>query len=140
MKIITRDTDYAIRALACVELSEKGIATVKEISDKLHIPRAFLRKIFQILNKKGILKSFKGKSGGFSLAEDPDKLSVFRLIEIFQGPFCLNEHLFKGETCPLVKTCFLKEKLDDIENYVIKELSSITIGELVRRGKRAGKT
>ncbi|MFA6635640.1 MAG: Rrf2 family transcriptional regulator [Candidatus Omnitrophota bacterium] len=135
MKIITRDTDYAIRALACVATSESGMVTVKELSQKLDIPGPFLRKIFQTLNRRGILRSYKGKSGGFALSEAPDKISVFHLIEIFQGPFCLNEHLFKGKTCPLVKTCFLKKKLDAIEKEVIKELDSITIEQLVRKGK-----
>jgi len=135
MKIITRDTDYAIRALACVAVAGKMV-TVKELSGKFKIPGPFLRKIFQVLNKEGILKSFKGKSGGFSLAEEPDKITIFRLIEIFQGPFCLSEHLFKGKTCPLIKTCFLKRKLDDMEKDVVKELKNITIGELVRKGKK----
>ncbi len=135
MKTITRDTDYAIRALACVASSSGGMVTVKELSKKLNIPGPFLRKIFQALNKEGIMKSFKGKSGGFSLAADPDGITVLRLVEIFQGPFCLSEHLFKGKICPLVKVCFLKKKLDDIERTVSKELSSITIGELVRKGR-----
>jgi Rrf2 family protein len=135
MKIITRDTDYAIRALACVASSERGMVTVKELSQKLDIPGPFLRKIFQALNRHGILKSYKGKSGGFALSKDPDKITVFDLIEIFQGSFCLNEHLFKGKTCPLVKTCFLKKKLDSIEKEVMRELKSVTIGQLVREGK-----
>ena len=136
MKIITRDTDYAIRALACAASSERGKVTVKELSGKLDIPGPFLRKIFQTLNRYGILRSYKGKSGGFALSRDPFKITVFQLIEIFQGPFCLNEHLFKGKTCPLVKTCFLKKKLDDMEKEVIKELSSVTIGQLVKEGKK----
>jgi Rrf2 family protein len=135
MKIITRDTDYAIRALACVASSPSGMITVKELSEKLDIPGPFLRKIFQVLNKHGVMKSFKGKAGGFALSEDPEKITIFRLIEIFQGPFCLNKHLFKGKVCPLVKTCFLKKKLDSLEKTVIKELRSITIEELVRKGK-----
>ena len=135
MKIITRDTDYAIRALACVASSNSKMVTVKELSEELDIPGPFLRKIFQALNREGIMRSFKGKSGGFSLSESPEKITIFRLIEIFQGPFCLNEHLFKGKVCPLIKVCFLKKKLDEIEKSVVKELKAITIGQIVSKGK-----
>ena len=131
MKLITRDTDYAIRAICCIAGSESGMVTVTELSKELDIPRPFLRKIFQVLNKRGLLKSFKGKSGGFSLTSDPEKVTVLDVLEIFQGPFQLSEHVFKGKTCPNVDACFLKGKLDTLEKNVKKELSSITIGSLV---------
>ena len=136
MKLITRDTDYAIRAICCIAGSESGMVTVTELSEKLDIPRPFLRKIFQILNKKGLLKSFKGKSGGFSLTADPQKITVLEILEAFQGSFQLSEHVFKGKTCPNIDACFLKGKLDKIEKSVKKELGSITIGSLVA-GSRA---
>ncbi len=138
MKIITRDTDYAIRALACVAGSGGGVVTVKEISEKLDIPRPFLRKIFQVLNQKGVLTSSKGRGGGFSLALDPSKISVFTLMEIFQGPFCLNEHLFKGGMCPMVKVCFLKRKLDRMEKDLIRELKRVSISDMVRKDTKRG--
>ena len=134
MKLITRDTDYAIRALSCIAGSETGMTTVAALSDELDIPRPFLRKIFQILNKAGLLKSFKGKGGGFSLIEKPGKITVFDLVEIFQGPFQISEHTFKGEACPRIKLCYLKKKLDNIEDGVMKELKSITIASLLKKG------
>ena len=134
MKLITRDTDYAIRALVCIageNKNSKSIVTVKMLSDELDMPQAYLRKILQILNKKKILKSFKGRSGGFVLVKATKDISIFELVEIFQGPFFLNEHLFKGKMCPRVKICYLRKKIDGIEGSVIKELKNINISELV---------
>ena len=135
MKLITRDTDYAIRALSCIASTKGGMITVSALSDELDIPRPFLRKIFQILNKAGLLKSYKGKGGGFSLVEKSDKITIFDLVEIFQGPFQLSEHTFKGQMCPNMKVCYLKTKLDDIEEGVVKKLKTITIASLVKEGK-----
>jgi len=127
MKLITRDTDYAIRALSCIAASGKRAVSVNDLAKELAIPRPFLRKILQALNRENLLKSYKGKGGGFRLVADPAKVTVFDIIEIFQGPFRLNEHLFKGRMCPRIKGCKLKKRIDSIEGQVIKELKNITI-------------
>lgn len=132
MKLITRDTDYAVRAVCCIAANKKLSKSVLVLADELDIPRPFLRKILQTLNKKGILKSTKGKGGGFVLAKDPNKITIFNLVEIFQGPFLINEHMFKGKMCPFIKRCFLKKKIDNIEKNVEMELSGITINSLLK--------
>ncbi|MGB2600660.1 MAG: Rrf2 family transcriptional regulator [Candidatus Omnitrophota bacterium] len=134
MKLITRDTDYAIRALCCIAGSEKTELSVRDLTDKLAMQRPFLRKILQELNKKGLLKSYKGRGGGFTLTVKPERVTVFDLVEIFQGPFQLSEHLFKGKTCPFIRTCYLKKKIDDMERNVIREMKSVTIASLLKSG------
>ncbi len=125
MKLITRDTDYAIRAIGCIANSKEDVVDVGFLSKNLKVPRPFLRKILQILTKKGILNSLKGRGGGFSLNVDPKKITVLNLIEIFQGPFQLNEHKFRGKRCHNVNLCDLKKKLDKIERHVVKDLKAI---------------
>jgi len=131
MKLITRDTDYALRALCFIAKDKKKIISAAELVRELKIPRPFLRKILQVLNKKKILKSYKGKGGGFLLALPLRKIFLVNLIEIFQGPLRLNECFFKKIACPRRKTCALKKKIDGIERYVIKELNSVTLASLL---------
>ncbi len=130
MKLITRDTDYALRALCFIARHRKEIVSVRELVKKLKIPKPFLRKILQILNKKRILKSYKGKGGGFLLAVPASKIFLVDLIEIFQGPLRLNECFFKRIACPNTKTCALRKKINNIERYVIRELRYITLASL----------
>ena len=130
MNLITRDTDYAIRSLCCIAKKKKALVSVNELVAELKIPRPFLRKILQILNKKGILRSYKGKGGGFILKKPLSKISVGDMIRIFQGPVKLQEHLFKGHICPSIKRCALKKKIDAIERHVVSELSSISLSSL----------
>ncbi|OGX20719.1 MAG: hypothetical protein A3K54_04740 [Omnitrophica WOR_2 bacterium RBG_13_44_8] len=132
MKLITRDTDYALRALCFIAKSREKIVSAAGLVKKLRIPRPFLRKILQVLNKKKILKSYKGQDGGFSLATTPDKIFLLDLIKIFQGPLRLNECFFKKKACPGRKTCPLKKKIDGIERYMIKELKSVNLTFLYR--------
>lgn len=132
MKLLTRDTDYAIRALSYIAKRKKEIVTVKQLCKSLKIPRPFLRKILQTLNKKKLLKSYKGKGGGFILSRAANRIFVIDLIRVFQGPVKLSEHIFKKGICPHIKTCILKRKLDAIEKYVIARLKAITITSLLK--------
>lgn len=132
MKLITRDTDYAVRALSYIAASKEETVTVNAMGEALDMPHAFLRKILQTLNREGLLQSYKGKSGGFALAVHPDKITLVGLIEIFQGPFQLSEHVFKGKTCRLMNTCRLKKRLDKIEERTVRELKTITIASLLK--------
>ncbi len=132
MKLITRDTGYAIRALCSFAGGQKKLISVKDLFMESKIPRPFLRKILQRLNKKGLLKSYKGKGGGFILARAPDKINLCDVIKIFQGPITLTEHTFKKQTCPNIKSCNLKKKIDKIERHLIDELNSITIASLLK--------
>lgn len=132
MKLITRDTDYALRAL-CFMFGKRGeIVSAGDLVKGLKIPRPFLRKILQILHKEGILLAYKGKGGGFLLAKSAEKISLLGLMEIFQGKFQLNECLFKKIVCPNIKKCALRKKVDKIERHVLKELRPVTVASLFR--------
>ena len=132
MKLITRDTDYAIRALRYMAGARKEMVSVGDLVRELRIPRPFLRKILQVLNKKGVLRSSRGKGGGFMMAAAPNKISLVDLIELFQGPVKLNECIFKKKICPDRSICTLKKKIDAIERDVISALESVTIASLLR--------
>lgn len=132
MKLVTRDTDYAVRAVCFIAKSKEKIVSVSTLVNKLRIPRPFLRKILQILNRRKILKSYKGKGGGFLLAVPVHKIFLVGLIEIFQGSLRLNECIFKKMICPNINTCVLRRKINTIERYVVKELKSITLASLLR--------
>ncbi|MCX5665431.1 MAG: Rrf2 family transcriptional regulator [Candidatus Omnitrophica bacterium] len=132
MKLISRNTDYAVRAVCYIARQDKSIVSVAELVKALEIPRPFLRKILQVLNKKRILISNKGSGGGFKLARKVDKIFLTELMEAFQGPFKLNECTFKKDLCPNRKFCWLKNKIDIIEDTVLSELSTMTIDSILK--------
>ena len=132
MKLITRDTDYALRALSFIAGQDKKIVTVSELVKELKIPRPFLRKILQLLNKEGVLKSHRGTGGGFLLTKPANKIFLVDLMEIFQGPFSLNECLFKKIICPDINKCVLRKKINKIEKKVSAELETVSIASLMK--------
>lgn len=133
MKLVTRNSDYAIRAVLVMASKKKGeVISVNYLIKELKMPRPFLRKILQALNKKGLLISYRGKGGGFVLAKVPAKMKLLDVIEAFQGPLSLNQCFFRKKLCPNIKRCPVKKKIDNIERFARKELASINMADLIR--------
>jgi len=133
VKLITRNTDYAVRALCCIAEQKQGVISADQLVKSLEMPRPFLRKILQTLNKEGLLNSSKGKGGGFVLAVSPGKITLTDVIKIFQGPIRLNECKFRKSDCSYINDCLLKKKIDEIEKEVIKKLKTITIASIIKK-------
>ena len=131
MKLLSRNADYAVRALCYIAKEKKRTVSVTELVKALKIPKPFLRKILQKLNKSGILESHKGVGGGFMLARSPGSVNLVELIEAFQGPFHMNECFFKKEACPDKSSCPLRKKICAIESKVYKELRDINIDSIL---------
>jgi Rrf2 family protein len=110
----------------------QGVVSVTEMVRALGIPRPFLRKILQSLGRSGLVRSYKGTGGGFALKVKSDRIYLADIIKVFQGPFKLNECLFRKRICPDRRTCPLRKRIGAIERRAEDEIGSITIGSLLR--------
>ena len=131
VKLITRDTDYALRALCFIAKNKKRVS-VPELVAALNIPRPFLRKLLQSLEHGGLARSYRGAGGGFELARAANKIFLLDVMAIFQGPFSLNECFLKKRLCPDIKICGLKKRVDGIERYIINQLKGVNLACLLR--------
>ena len=79
--MLTRTGGYALNAaLAIAEMGVDGRAVrANEIAEALDLPGNYLAKILHSLARSGILRSERGRKGGFRLARDPAQI---RLIEV----------------------------------------------------------
>jgi Rrf2 family protein len=136
--LITRKTDYAVRALCSLARNGRRIVPVSELSEQLVIPRPYLRGILQILRKRGLLHSFRGKGGGFKLSRAPSDILLVDLVEIFQGPVKFDKCIFREHICPDMQTCVLREEIKSMEREVVERLRLITIESLLRRERKRG--
>jgi Rrf2 family cysteine metabolism transcriptional repressor len=86
MLSITTKAQYGIQAI--IELARnhgQGLVKLKDIVARKEIPRNYLVQIFGRLHKQGIIKSTRGKNGGYELAEHPDNISLLRVFEALEG-------------------------------------------------------
>lgn len=134
MKLITRDTDYAVRAICHIVRAGKGVVPAARLAGDLRIPRPFLRKILQRLQHEGILASRRGNSGGFALAKPVRKIHLMQIRAIFQGPLVVFRNcLFRRKICPNRRICLLRRRIESIEKEVADKLNAISLADLLRK-------
>ena len=131
MKLITRNTDYALRAI-CYMAQKNKVVTAFELVGALGVPRPFMRKILQRLSKEKILTSYKGQAGGFKLKLLPEKISIIQIMRIFQGQTNLDGCFLKKDICPNRGKCILRKKIRVIENNALTQLRQINIASLIK--------
>ena len=52
----------------------------------MNASEAHLAKVFQALNRAGVIRSRKGPGGGFVLNDNPKNISFLQIYEILEGP------------------------------------------------------
>lgn len=84
-----RKFDYSLLLLEYLKRKKGEFIDIKRISAELKLPPAYMEKVAQGLKKDGWLEARKGAGGGYSLAKDPQAVSVESLINFYAiYPFC----------------------------------------------------
>ncbi|MEI6757234.1 MAG: Rrf2 family transcriptional regulator [Chlorobium sp.] len=132
MKVLTKKTDYAIRALLSLAASKGSYVSAKAISAEQGIPYQFLRGLLQEMIRHNLVSSKEGVQGGFMLSKNPDEIGLKQLIGIFQGKVEVSECMFRKQLCANRAKCVLRHEIMRIEQVVNNEFDKITIGKLQR--------
>ena len=71
---MSRKARYALRALYALSAEEaRGPVLIADLAEREKIPHKFLETILLELKNAGVLKSKKGKGGGYSMAARPSR-------------------------------------------------------------------
>jgi Rrf2 family protein len=132
MNLLSRSTDYAIRALVYMAGDEDRIVSTADLDRDLKLPRPFMRKTLQTLQKAGHLSSVKGNKGGFRLETAPDKIRLIDLMTIFQGTISLGDCLFKKKPCNCIRSCPQRKEIKLMERDVLDRLKTVTLADLMK--------
>lgn len=135
MKVLTKHTDYAVRAMIALSFSGNTYMSSSEMAETEGIPYHFLRRILQRLAVSGLVESREGSGGGVKLAVDPSEIRIIDVIKIFQGEIELSECMFRRRICENRATCALRHEIKRIENLVKAEFERLTIGTLVEKSR-----
>lgn len=137
--LLSHTSQYAIQSLVYIALhGDDGPLLSREIAARLGVPSAYLAKILQSLCKGGMLISHRGRLGGFSLAEPPDKMSLMRVINITEGAGFTKECLLGLKVCSDETACPMHPIWKPIKERILQMMENqnlTTVADAVREGK-----
>ena len=132
---ITKMTDYAVLILANLALHDNKLLTAKEIASETHISLPTTQKILKKLNRKNLVISKQGASGGYSLDPQTKKLSVATLLEKLDGDLSITQCSSNDDQCEVEDFCNIGNAWQMINQRVQWALNDITLGDLIHPTK-----
>ncbi|MFH7320222.1 RrF2 family transcriptional regulator [Desulfurivibrio sp. D14AmB] len=96
---ITRETDYALRAVQYLAQRPGEVCMVDKIAAESEVPKSFLAKIIQKLTRAGLVESHRGAGGGYTLRRPAAEISLYDVIEIIEGPPLMNTCTTDARKC-----------------------------------------
>lgn len=137
MKISTKGI-YALEAM--IELNSKGLnqcISIREIAESRNCSIKYLEQIFKLLKKAELLKSVRGKDGGYQLIKSPYKVTAKDIIIAVEKKLdpviCLSTSCYRSNICRTQPIWLGMQK----EIYAIlesKTLADLTTAYLQERG------
>jgi Rrf2 family protein len=144
--MITMKTKYALKALCRLALAQPGERIlIADIAEQEAIPRKFLELILGELKQHGILQSRKGRGGGYTLAKNPDTITVAAVLRVLDGPIapvpCLSRTAYQRcAECRDEATCGVRLILREAHAASVQVLENTTLADMVERVANAGKS
>ena len=119
--------------LYLAEVDRSRVVPLSEISETQDIPEKFLAKIFQSLSKSGVVRSHRGVRGGFTLAKDPDRITMKEVLETIQGPYHLMKCTESLDMChkDSIEFCAVRDVLLQAEKRLVSVFEQFTLADLV---------
>ncbi len=131
--IYSRSSEYAIRAFVHLAQVQDGkFAMVKNIAEEEDIPAHFLAKILQQLARKGLLRSSKGPTGGFSLRVDPGEIRLLDIVEALDGLAPYQQCASGLSECNDEMPCSMHDSWVALRSRIMDYLGRNTIADLVK--------
>jgi Rrf2 family protein len=143
--MLSKKTKYAINALMYLAKRQgEGPILISQIAGEQHIPQKFLEAILLDLKNAGILRSKKGKGGGYLLVKHPDEVNMADVMRLFDGaiaflPCVTHRYYERCEECKDEKVCGIRDVFMDVRNESVRILKEGTLTNVLEREERLRK-
>ena len=139
--IYPRQVVYSLEALSYLaSLETRQTVKVKDLAKNLDIPRHYLGKVLTELEKKRLVTSSKGPSGGFTLAVNPSSVTLYRILAALNGLEKLEDSCVMGlGRCNSDRPCVLHDLWTQFKDDTVLRTQKLTLEEFSLRlfGRKA---
>ena len=129
--IFSSATEYAIRGVSeLAARNAQGPVLLDELVAGTGLPRDFVAKIFQKLVRAGVLRSAKGRNGGFALARPQHEITLMDIVEAVEGPQPLDACVVWLERCNDNMPCAQHDLYKPIRQRLKDYLRTTTLADM----------
>lgn len=129
--MLSKTAEYALRAV--VHLSrhgEDGLVRSADMAREIDVPANFLSKILHRLVRQGIVRSERGRNGGFALAVDPAELTLARVISGFESIAGVDTCILGRSECSDANPCGAHTRWAAVKAHILEFFETTTIADV----------
>lgn len=139
--MLSQKCKYALQALM-VLARENGdkLLLVSEIAERENLPKKFLEAILLELNRNGLVRSRRGRGGGYALAKPADLITFGQVVRIMDGPLaplaCVSINYYRRcDECRDEQACEIRRVMRRVRDAIANELDGTSLAKAVAEEK-----
>ena len=143
-EMISQRAKYALRALVALARAEADRPTmIMELSNSCSIPKKFLEQILLDLKHHDLVRSKRGKFGGYLLNREPSQIMFGEVLRIVDGPIallpCLSKISYRRcADCLDEATCEIRRVFAQVANASRDILDNTSLSDAMNANDAVG--
>jgi Rrf2 family protein len=133
--MLSQKCKYALSALLVLARAPADQQQpVSDIAEQEQLPRKFLEAILLELNRNGLVRSRRGRGGGYALAKPADEITFGQVVRIMDGPLaplsCVSVNYYRRcDDCRDEETCSIRRVMQRVRDAIAGELDGTTLAD-----------
>jgi Rrf2 family protein len=107
--------------------------SAKVLHRQLKIPRKYLQGLLTDLTKRGLIRSVRGRNGGYIFARSIKKITLAQVIDAVDGFKATPSCFFGFEKCPLNNLCAMHHVWASTQEELIATLAKTRLSDLLTK-------
>lgn len=116
----------------------KGPFLLRDVAKGEQISEKYLSQIVIPLKAKGLVNSFRGAHGGYTLAKVPSQVSIKEIVEALEGGLSLVGKAKDISSYSQVSVRVTHNIWNELSEKMAKTLDAISLADLVKESKAKG--
>jgi Rrf2 family protein len=133
MRLSTRGR-YGTRLM--VDLAQHyadGPIPLAAIAKRQDLSAKYLEQLIILLKGAGLIRSVRGRSGGYMLARKPEEISVGEIVETLEGKLSVVDCVLEPELCYRAIECPTRDIWVGMTEMIKKQLFSLSLGNILAK-------
>jgi len=138
--LLSQKCKYALQALLTLAREpSQELLLVSDIAERERLPKKFLEAILLELNRNGLVRSRRGRGGGYALAKPADLITFGQVVRIIDGPLaplsCVSVNYYRRcEDCRDEMTCEIRKVMRRVRDAIAAELDGTSLQDALTNG------
>jgi Rrf2 family protein len=109
-----------------------GFVSLSEVAERQKLSLKYLESVVSMLNKGGLLKSCRGKNGGYRLSKEPAEYNINEILQLTEGSLAPVDCIKNNEAgCANSEGCMTLPLWVGMDRLIAKYLKNITLQDLI---------